>query len=486
MHLIRRNLGWMMLSQCSTFLLSLVLLVIVPHKLGDTAFGQLSFAVVYVGFFDLLALFGTATFIIKVVSRDGDSVGHIVFNSVVLKTVIATGLSVVAIGLAVGLQFDGEIVVLIAISCIGMFVNALNSGVVGGLYGLQRMRGPALADLLRAYIAGALGIIIICTSGSLNLLVLSGCLTQLIPFFLNLRQLWPEIRGHWRVDTRVWKFLLRGGVPFFIWSALATFYGSIDIPILHAYAGDQTVGWYALAYRWINMPIFFASVVGTAFMPALSAEGVKVTESFVRLANRGVYIVALVTVPAAVGLVLVSHDFLDLIYGGQFSNTVPIMQILALQIPIISVDIILATVVIAADRQRQWVIVGVVAALFNPLMNLVALPLSDHLWGNAAIGAAAVTVLTECILMVGALVLCPAGVMDRSTTGLLGRIVLAAGCMVPVVMAFGPAPVAVKVAVGAATYAAASIAFRTASIKDMRQLAFGSVPAEEQPTRVPA
>ena len=133
----------------------------------------------------------------------------------------------------------------------------------------------------------------------------------------------------------------------------------------------------------------------------------------------------LVSTPAAVGIALIANDFLQMLYGGQFSNAVPIMQVLAFQIPIISMDIVLGSIIIAADRQRQWVMVGVVAAIFNPLLNIVAIPLTQHLYGNAAIGAAAVTVLTEFILLVGALMLRPAGVLDRATTRTLFRISLA-------------------------------------------------------------
>jgi O-antigen/teichoic acid export membrane protein len=364
-----------------------------------------------------------------------------------------------------------------------MFVNALNSAIVGGLYGLQRMRGPALTDLARAYVAGVAGVVILYTTGSLRLMVLSAGLASLIPLFINLRLLWPEIRGRCRIDVSAWKLLLRGGLPFFIWAAVSTFYGTIDIPMLHAYAGDEVVGWYTLAYKWVNMPIFFASVVGTACLPALSAEGTRLSQSFTHLANRATYLVALVTIPAAVGLILVAQQLLDVIYHGQFDGAVPLMQILALQIPIVSLDIILGTVVIAVDRQRGWVIVAVLAALFNPLFNAMAMPVTEHLFNNAAIGASVATVLTEVVLMVGALILRPAGVFNRSTVGLLGRITAAACCMVPTVLVLGQVALPVKVVVGMLTFAVAAVAFRAVSPKEMRSMVLEFVRRrDEQPS----
>ena len=154
MHLIRRNLGWLLVSQFSTWGLSIVLLLIVPHKLGDEAFGQLSFATVYMSFFELIAIFGTATFLMKMVARDNESVGQYVVNAVVLKAIVSVVLVIIAIALAFALQFDDQIIILIAIVCIALFLNTLNNGIIGGLQGLQRMRGPATADVARAYVAG--------------------------------------------------------------------------------------------------------------------------------------------------------------------------------------------------------------------------------------------------------------------------------------------------------------------------------------------
>jgi O-antigen/teichoic acid export membrane protein len=482
--MIRRNLGWLLISQFSTWGLSILLLLVVPHKLGGEAFGQLSFATVYVSFFELVAVFGTATYLTKVVSRDTESVGQYVVNAVILKVIVSTVLIALAIGLAVALGFESQIVSVIAILCLGLFINTVNNGIAGGLYGLQRMRGPAVADVVRAYVSGLLGLIFLYNGASLTMLTLVCTLPCLIPLAWNTYLLWPQLRRHRTVNLTLWKYIVRGGLPFFMWSALSQFYGTIDIPLLHVYSDDVTVGWYALAYKWVSMPVFFASIVGTAFLPALAADRVELPESFVRMANRALQLVMIVATPAAIGVILISSDFIHLLYGDEFTNAVPLMQILAVQIPIISLDIVLGTVIIAADRQRQWVIVGLVAAIFNPLLNIFAIPMSMSLFDNGAIGAAAVTVLTEIILMAGAFILRPAGVLDRATSGLLLRIVVASSSMIPVVLALGSQPLAVRILAGILTYGIASLVLRTTSLRDVRALTFGTLGSDRSQSSV--
>jgi O-antigen/teichoic acid export membrane protein len=465
---IRRNLTWLLLSQGMTAGLSILLLLLVPRKLGDEAFGQLVFAGVYVSFFELVALLGTGAYLAKEIARETATVARYVVNALVMKVFVTTVLIAVAIGLAAVAGFAEETVLLIVVACVSMLFNVLNSTIVGGLNGLQRMRGPAMWDVARSYVGGGLGILVLLNGGSILEFAVVYALAAAIPMIANGVQLLPQLRSREKLDVGLWRKIAVGGVPFFVWSALLVVYGTIDIPLLEAFSGNQAVGWYTLAYRWVSMPAFFAASVATAFFPALSADSVSVPYEFVRKANRALHFVALVATPAALGIALTASGFIDLLYGPEFHNVIPLMWILAVHIPIVGVDIVLGAVVAAADRQRQWVIVGVVAAVFNPLVNLAAIPLSDRYFGNGAIGAAVVTVLTELILLAGALVLRPRGVLDGATARTLGRIVLASLSMVPVLLVLRPAPLGLQIVAGIATYGVASLALGTVSRHDVR------------------
>jgi O-antigen/teichoic acid export membrane protein len=229
------------------------------------------------------------------------------------------------------------------------------------------------------------------------------------------------------------------------------------------------------------MPAFLAASVATAFFPALSAQNVHIPEVFARTANRALHLVVLVATPAAIGIAVLAGPFIQMLYGPEFEQAVPLMRILALHIPIVGMDIVLGTVVVAADRQRQWVIVGVIAALFNPLLNLAAIPLTEQAFGNGAIGAAVITVFTELILMIGALRLRPAGVLDPITSRTLVRIGAASLCMVPVLMVLHDLPLGVLVVVGVLTYGVASLALRTISLSELRSWARRSDAGQTEP-----
>jgi O-antigen/teichoic acid export membrane protein len=249
-------------------------------------------------------------------------------------------------------------------------------------------------------------------------------------------------------------------------------YGTIDIPLLRAMAGETAVGWYALAYAWISMPASFSSIVVTATMPSLSANAVREESAaeFSRLANRGLCLVGFVGLPCSIGIALVvSNVFAVLHYQAGFEHAIPLVQILALHIPIVGIDMVLGSVLIAADKQKAWTFIACGAAILNPLLNLIAIPLTIHWFGNGAIGAAVITVATEVFMMIGALLLRPAGVMDKGVVSFLFRCAIASLAMVPLVLAAGSTLLPIKIAIGVITYVIASLALRTISLDGLRR-----------------
>ena len=354
----------------------------------------------------------------------------------------------IGFGLAFALGFSHTTIVLLCAYSIGLLINVVGLTVGAALTGLQQMAELAKWNMLQGYVGGLGSLLILVNHGSLLAYAIFFNLSFIIPIPANLRRLWPHIRKNHSIELRLWPEIVKGGLPFFVLAALIVVYGTIDIPMLQAMTGSEEVGWYALAYRWVSVPAFFAATVAGVFFPALSAEGVKVTEAFTGLANRALRLVVIVATPAAVGIALIAEPFLTLLYHGEFQNAVPLLRILALHIPVVGLDIILGCVAMAADRQRPWVIISVIAALFNPLLNLIFIPRSQALWGNGAIGAAIVTVLTEVMLMVGAIGLRPKGVLDKPTVNSLLRIVLASATMIPIVVALDDTPLAVQITAG--------------------------------------
>jgi O-antigen/teichoic acid export membrane protein len=463
---IRRNLVSLMLSKGATMLLALLTVSVVPKYLGPQTFGTLTFATTFVGLFAAVSLLGSGQFLIKTIARDRTQLGPYVFNALVMKVVLGSLLAVVAISIAHVAEPRHQAVVLIEIACVGMILAALNDILSAALQGIEQMGRLALWTGIQQYAAGAIAVGLLLAHKGVVTYALVIAVGGVIPLVAIGHRLWPEMRGHMKLDIRSWRAIAAGGMPFFLWSALLLVYGSIDILMLQGMTNSAVVGWYNLAYGWVGIPVAFPFILAAVFLPSLSNLAHVNEHEFSRLVNRALQIALFVAIPMAVGIALVAGDVIRLMhYPAGFEHSVVLMRILALHVPIVAVDMILATALTAKDRQKAWLVVGCVAVVFNPTVNLIAIPLTTHRYGNGAIGASVVTVATELVMMVGAIYLRPAGVLNRATISFLLRCLGAAVLMVPAVEAAAGLPLGAKVLVGAATFACGTWALRLVPLR---------------------
>ena len=333
-----------MLSQGATWFVSIVLLIVVPGELGEALYGEFTFAFMYMTFVSLVAAFGTHQYLTKTVARRTDEVGRYVWNTVLLRTVSALSIGGLALLFGVLVGFDSLRMTLVAVFGIGMVLDVVNGALAGGLQGLQQMGRPALLLVARSYAGAIIGIPLLLATGSVVWYALAFNVVAIIPLIGNALGLRAALRGHHDVDLPLWREIVVGGAPFFVLSALTVLYGAVDIPMIDAFTDSETVGWYGLSYKWISMPAFVAAAVATATFPALSAQGVELGPGFSRMANRAMQLVVFVSAPCAIGMALVAEDFIAFLYGEEFQQAVPLMQILALSVPIVGFDIILGAV----------------------------------------------------------------------------------------------------------------------------------------------
>jgi O-antigen/teichoic acid export membrane protein len=475
MSYIKKNLFALLVTQVATWVISLVMLTVVPDYLGDGGFGALTYATAFVGFFTLAAELGTPPYLTKEVARDHSIVGSYVFNTLLMKVVLTLVLSGVAVALARLLGNSGDLLMLIAIGCFGMLCTVLNDVLTSALMGMERMAKPAAFFTIQIYVGSVGGLIVLFLGGGLILYSAVYALAGVIPVVANSVLLWPRMRGHLRIDLGIWRTVAIGGFPLMVLVVFNRIYGTIDIPILQQIAGEDTVGWYGVAYRWASIPVFISTAVMGAFFPQFSAHGVAVTAEFSRLVNRAIRLVLFVAIPSAVGIAMVAGDLIAMFYNGDtYDPSIVLIQILAIHIPMATMDTILAMALIASDRQHRYIYVAGLAAVLNPIACVFAIHAAMSAFDNGAIGAAIVTVGTELFIMTGALLLRPPGVMDRATVIGVARFAAAGLAMVPALLLGGGLPLGIKVVIGVVCYLAASVAFGAISVTDL-QRAVGEV-----------
>jgi O-antigen/teichoic acid export membrane protein len=459
-------------AQVFTWISSGILVVALPRFLGDVDLGKLALAGTVVGLMNLVTEFGAGQHLTKEIARTNSR--KVVASYVINATLSRIPLIVLTfVALFVSLQLfkqDRRTELAIYLMLPGLVLDTMVIGVVAALQGLQDMRPLAWADAVSkvihcAVVAAALfmghGLLTVAAAFSLMSLVSASIMGAYV-----FRRV-----GFARPDFRTWWPLFVGGIPFFIMSASLVIYIHIDILMLSLMTTQAAVvGWYSAALRLVQVAGFIPNVLSKTLFPMLASAAARDPKLLGPIASRGLQVALVTMVPTGFGMAVLSERIVEFLgYAPSFHNSIPLLTILSFQIPVVGINIILATVLTSIDRQRSWAVLSVMAAFLNPAMNFVLIPWTDSVYGNAAIGAAIATFLTEVFLLLGGLKAMPKGLLGWSDVWMTTRCFAAGAGMYGVVSLIREGDIFVSVVVGALSYVLLSLLLRTVRVEDVQE-----------------
>ena len=463
------------LAQPISWASSVVLAILLPRTLGDANLGRFGFALGLTLLAGLLANLGISTFLTKEVARAPERASQLAINALLMRLPLSLIAAGVAIALVVARRGDRVTEVVVIMLSAGILVDATRAVVQGTLQGLHRMTTLAAFPAVAGAVYALLAVAALTRGGGVVVVAAAYVAGQTAGLIVNVVALWRALPRAARPSQQICRLLLVGGLPFFVWQAALVVYGQIDSVLLSYLTNDAVVGWYVAAYRVVTVPIFVPTVLMTVVFPALSAAS-RDPARFNTIVRRAVQVVLLTTLPMTLGVMLLPDRIIHVLrWGPSFQHSLIPIVLLAPSFPLVAVDMMIGSALNAHDRQRQWALTAVAAAVLNPALNLLAIPYTQARFGNGAIGAAAVTTLTELFMMSTGLALLPPNVLGRATLHWALRCLAAGLVMAAVVIALRDMFIAVPVLAGAGVYVAASLALRTVSIADagllMRHLA---------------
>jgi O-antigen/teichoic acid export membrane protein len=448
---------------------AVVVTVLLPRFLGDVNLGKLAYAAALTSLFGLIADLGTMTYLTKQVARDPSQATTLTVSAILTRIPLGLGAALFTAAIVNVTNEDETTRAIVYVLSAGMIAVSIGNTLGAALQGLQRMRALALSmvagKLLYALLVAAL---LFSGFGPVEV-AMASLVSSLVGATVGTVALGRMITTGGQLSREAFGRVLFGGIPFFIWQAALVVYGQIDFVMLSFMTSDAVVGWYAAAYRIVMIPVFFPTTVVTAAFPALSATA-REPDAFRSIADRSLRLLAITTLPMAFGILVLPDKLIQVLgYPGEFSNSVVPIILLALHMPLAGIDMVLGTMLTALDRQRTWAFTGIAAAILNPALNLAAIPLTQALYGNGAIGAAGTTTVTEIFMFAVGLRLLPRGILGAQTFRYIARCTAAAIVMAVTVWAARAAPLYLVVLLGAGVYVLLALAFRIISMTEVRE-----------------
>ena len=456
---VRRNVTFLAAGQLITWTMTLLWTFVVPRKLGPAGLGTVMAAWSITGIFGIVLGFGTRNYLVRLSVVDPDAAPSRIGTTLVARTVLSPLVFGAAFVYGHIVHWHGDTLVVLYLAAAASVLIQIAEPLQAGFQASEEMQYLAYSDIISKSGQGLVGIaVVLLGAGATGV---TGCMAAMAGIVILLDAYW--LRGRFRVDLRTNARralrVIRESVPYWALGVFFQLYLWIDFVMLSLLTRSDVVGWYGVPTRLFQTLMFLPVVVGTAWLPRF-VRGFE--EGDLRSTARApLELVLMLSLPICALTAVSASPVIHVLYGTAYDRSVPVMALLGLSIPPMYLNIVLSQVLVAMNRQSVWTWVMVVTTVVNPIFNLALIPLTQHRYGNGAIGAAIALFLTELVAVGIGVALVGRVVFDRGTARRVAFGVCAAAATYAAgfVVARVAGPVA-SIAAAAATFVLLAAALR--------------------------
>ena len=467
---LARNVAALASGQLVTWTLTAIWTVFVPNRLGARGMGELGVAMALANVLGTAVGLGIGPLMIKEIARDHSRAAGLVGSALFLR-LLSVPIAVAVIPIYLLLTHAGpELTVVIWLSIGGALISMVATPLVFGLQGLERMQYGAYSDVLTKAAVACGGVTLVLFGfGIVPLMWLSLALAMLAAI-LSWRWTWSHFRIDWRPNLSRIQFLATNSLPYWATGLVLTFYMWIDLLMLDRMTPIEVVGWYNVPTRLFATLLVVPTILSTVLLPRLARAFREGSRAFTAQARPALEVTLILSLPIAIGGALVSKQAIWVLYGYKFLPAIPVLSVLALCVPATYLNTMANQVLIAANRQVVWTKTMIVAAIANPLINLVLIQVTQTRWHNGALGAALALLATELGMSVAAIVLMPRILTVSSWLRILRAAVATAGMGLAVWLVSFHSGLFVQVGTGLVTFMALAALLRIVTDAEMTEL----------------
>lgn len=441
----------------SNRLIDLAFALLMLRILQPEGAGRYAFAVAFISMSEILTRYGLGTLATREVAADHSRSNRYLANVSILRLYLwLAALPFMAAILGLYVIFGNttlDVVIAVAILSLGMFLSNLSDGLTAIFYAHEKAEYPAAISSITTLTRVSVGALVLLWGWGIIGLAGASLVANLVSFSILAYLLAHKIfRPSAEADSALQREMMAESLPLMINHLLATIFFRIDVFILKPTWGDESVGFYNAAYKYVDGINVIPQYFTLAIFPLMSRFAANSRDSLARAYILSLRLLLLLALPISVGTPFVAYELIWFLAGeGFLPDSQIVLQLLIWFLPFSFINQVTQYVLIAVHQQRHLTRAFIIGVLFNLIANLIFIPL----YGYRA--AAITTILSEWALLIPFYRLVRQHLCVVPWFDVAWRPTAAAGLMGGLLYLIGDAHFLVTVAVGGFSYLAALV-----------------------------
>ena len=389
---VLKNAFWLNFGEITSRLIRAVVIIYAARLIGAAGYGVFSYALNLAGLFAIFSDIGVSSILTREASKNPESKTQYLSTAFFIKICLLILSIALVIFIAPFFTKIKDVLPLLPIIAVLLAFDGLRDFAFAFVRALEKMQVEAAIKIITNIAIVALGFLALFISASSRSFTIGYTLGSglgLAAIIWTLKNQFSKVFTHFRKELIA--PILSSAWPFALFGLLGGLMINTDMIMLGWYRPVQDLGFYAAAYKPVQLFWIFPTLLASSFFPILSRLAHKDNEKFRLVFEKAMTVVFLVGLPLVAGGLVLSHDFIRIIFGNEYLPAIPVFQILLLSVFLVFPGSLIGNAIFCYDKQKSLIGYFFFGALGNIFFNFLLIPV----WGIT--GAAISTIFTQII-----------------------------------------------------------------------------------------
>ena len=391
---LAKNTIYSAITSLTNFFL-LILLILAGRYLGNVNYGIFTFSLAFVFVVEIFADFGLSELSQRSVARDKNLAPKYFGNLLVWKLIASTVVFAVLVLTINLLKSSPEIRFTVYLLGFAYILRSFKSTCRAFFLAFERFGLDCLTMYIERLSLLVIGAVVLILGGGLLSFALVFVIVRVFDLALTFGILnWKIVKIFPQFDFSFLKKLQIEALPFGLFAVIITLYAYTDTVMLSFMRTDAEVGWYNAGYKIYEGLAVFPIIICVVLYPRLSQLFLLNKKAHSLLSSKAVKYMFIISFPIIICGIVLSKDIINILFGGEFQNSVVALQILLLGVAFVFQIRLFQIILNSIDKQKVVMYVGLAGLIVNVFLNFLLIPKYGFR------GAAATTVASELMVFI--------------------------------------------------------------------------------------
>ncbi len=372
---IIKNTFWLFTGEAVGRLLKMGLIIYAARKLGANGWGVFAYTISTASLLMTFSDIGIGSLITRDATQKKENYRSLISAALLLKIIILVISIILVIFVSPYISSIQEANILFPIIGIVFLFDSLRDIGFAVNRIFEKMEKEMVVKVVMNLSILILGVILIKINPlpiSVGIAYAVGSALSVVLILIILRKSLFEFITKTNFETL--KLVLKTTLPLAIITLVSSIMANTDIYMLGLWKSPEDIGIYSAAQRFYQFVLIVPSMIGTATLPLMSRLANTDNEKFKNILEKTLYVFMIICIPITFGGLILANQIIPLVFGPEYLEAIPVLQILMLMLLVSFPIILLINAIFVYNKQSKLVFINILGVLANVFLNFLLIP----------------------------------------------------------------------------------------------------------------